>query len=184
MSWLTTKGFDPIITETNGEIKFLSELDNLPVGFTETKLGLLSAQLRDQIEAGGPDQRTITILGTEVPGRLLVLAAPLVLAGLAYYFKSHLSHLKELAGKQSGEMYGFAWLPINQAKWEVPFTKGTVLLHKAELIATVAILPISALIIMLYKLSSFGTVSVGIVFIALATCVFSACVAAAALKDI
>ena len=168
--WLSQQGFDPIIRIDGGEILFLPDVRPLPKGFAEESLGILSLRLADEIRAAGPEQRTLTILGTTVPGRLLVLAAPLVLLALLYYFKSHLSHLTRMSDQHADEMVGFSWLPINLSRWQLPGTGFQWSGHVAELITTLAVLPVGALLVMYFRLSPFGGVGIGTSLLIGCTC--------------
>lgn len=143
------------------DIRFLPDVAPLPKGFTEEPLGTLSLRLADEIRAAGPEQHTLAILGTEVPGRLLVLAAPLVLMALLYYFKGHLSHLTRMSEHHATDMVGFSWLPINASSWQLPGTQLNWSGYLAEIVATLAILPVGALLVMYFRLRDFGTVSIG-----------------------
>ena len=182
--WLQQQGLDPYVRNTSSDLKFLPELQPLPKGFSEEPLGKLSLRLGDEIRAAGPEQKAIKILGTEVPGRLLVLAAPLILFALLYYFKSHLSHLTRLATDHVEAMTGFSWLPINKSVWHIPGTKISGSGHLAETVVTVAVLPCVALLVLFYRLSFFGSLGPATSFIIGCTCVFSIFICWMSLDDI
>ena len=160
LAWLEQQGHASIAVQ-GGELRFLPDIATLPKGFSEEPLGKLSLRLADEIRAAGPEQRTLTILGTEVPGRLLVLAAPLILLALLYYFKSHLSHLTRMSEHHAGDMVGFSWLPINASSWEIPGTHWRWSGYLAEIVATLAVLPVGALLVMYFRLRQFGEVGIG-----------------------
>lgn len=184
ISWLAQQGLSPQITIANNELQFLPHLQPLPKGYSEEPLGKLSLRLADEIRSAGPDQRTIKILGTEVPGRLLILAAPLILLALLYYFKSHLSHISRMTAAHAEDMIGFSWLPINDNLWRIPGTNVSGSGYVVEIVATLALLPIGALVVMYFRLGLFGSVNWGTVFLIASTCMFAAMICWMSLQDV
>lgn len=160
MTWLQETELGPAIDVRDDHMVFAPSLNPLPRGFEEEPLGRLSLRLVDEILKAGPEARKATILGTEVPGLLIVLAAPLTLMALVYYFVSHTTHIARLVETQADEMLGFAWLPITMGQWQVPWTNWRIPGHKAELLFSLVLLPVGALLALYIKLNQFGDVSV------------------------
>lgn len=184
ISWVDQKKLLPHVRTTNNELQFLPDLEPLPKGYSEEPLGKLSLRLEDEIRSAGPDQRTIKILGTEVPGRLLVLAAPLILLALLYYFKSHLSHICRMSSAHAEEMIGFSWLPLNANVWQIPRTSFTGSAHVVEIVSTLALLPIGALVVMYVRLGLFGSVHWGTALLIGITCMFAILICYMSLQDV
>lgn len=184
ISWLNQQRPSPLVTTVNDELRFLPDLEPFPKGYAEETLGTLSLRLEDEIRSAGPDQRAIKILGTEVPGRLLVLAAPLILLALLYYFKSHLSHINRMAATHGEEMIGFSWLPINANVWQIPGTNISGSGYIAEIVGTLALLPIGALLVLYFRLGFFGSVHWGTMCLIASTCMFAVLICWMSLRDV
>jgi len=166
LDWIKTEGtLDGLVEINEGQVKFAPSLKDLPNGFREQSLGLLSAQLKKEIADRGPENQSVSILGTDVPGVLIVIAAPLVLTALSYYFMSHTGHLKRLEGKDDGVFQTFAWLPLaHQAKIRIPIGRSTRMhleLWQLESLVGLMFLPILALLILYTKLAAFGGIGLG-----------------------
>ncbi len=184
ISWLQAQGHDLYIRTSSGAMEFLPKLKPLPTGFTEQPLGELSLRLADEIKAAGPEQRNLKILGTEVPGRLLIFAAPLILIALLYYFKSHLSHVTHMAKNHAEEMVGFSWLPINNSVWQIPGTTLKWSGHFAEVVLTIGVLPVGALIVMSLRLGLFGAIGPATAILVVMSCAFATAICWLSLRDI
>ncbi|MDZ7710864.1 MAG: hypothetical protein U5K36_13010 [Roseovarius sp.] len=94
------------------QILFGPGLADLPSGERETSLGVIATGLSRDIAQLGPDKQTATFLGTSVPGRLVLIAAPIVLIALQYYFANYTRHLVRLAERNIDMFRQFAWLPL------------------------------------------------------------------------
>lgn len=141
-----------LVEVANGRVHFGSDLADLPTGARENSLGEIATELSREIAQLGPDQQTATFLGTAVPGRLVLIAAPLVIIALQYYFCSHTRHLVRLSGQDKKTFSQFAWLPLIIGE-DLPQT------WKAESAATIIAAPLIALGVLLYRLSAFGDIS-------------------------
>ena len=158
-TWLKTLNLPNIVRVDGEQIVFLPSLGELPRGFREEKLGVLSARLAAEIAASGPEQQTATILGTEVPGLLVVYAAPLVLMALVYYFMWHVFHLLKLAPSHAKEIGDFAWLPITMPSIRFPKTDQNVPLFLIEYLFSSLALPVFAIAVLYAKITEFGAIS-------------------------
>lgn len=146
-----------------GQITFLPELENLPTGFTEEKLALLFKRLSDEIAESGPEEQSATILGTKVPGLLVVIASPLTLLVLGYYFANHTKHLTRFSLSDPEAFRGFAWMPLAMQDEPKSATVGSLEVSKpawwaVETVASAIALPIGALLALYWQLSQFGGV--------------------------
>lgn len=159
LAWLEQAELSPIVEIRAEKVIFAGSLAEAPRGFFQEKLGTLSLRLADEIKSAGPEKRTASILGTQVPGLLIVLAAPLTLMALMYYLVSHTAHLARLARRHSSEMAGFAWLPITMTEWPIPGTTRYIRGNIFELLMSLAVLPIVSLTVMYWKLDVFGGIS-------------------------
>ncbi len=121
------------------------------------RLGEVLASLEEQIERGSPEKQSVSLLGTEVPGGLLIYAAPSVLLVLAYYLLCHLRHVNRHAYAHASVCRGYAWLPLSlksgQWLWEA--------------CASTALLPLISLIIMLTQILRFGSIRLATILIVL-----------------
>lgn len=150
-----------VVAVENNRLVFLPELTNIPRGFREEKLGTLSLRLADEIKSTGPEELSATILGTEVPGLLIVIASPTILFFLSYYFMQHTAHLRGLVIDDLNAFRHFAWLPlalgrvqtIQSGKSHTGFQQA----WQVETVATSIILPVLALLILYVQLDQFGT---------------------------
>lgn len=151
--WLENHEAMESIIEVHGDqIRTGSDLTDLPFGERETPLSEMVNQLTRQIAQLGPDQQTATFLGTTVPGRLVLIAAPIVMIALQYYFTQHTKHLAQMASEYRNEFREFAWLPLKGYRdhsriWWV------------EPAATVILLPLFSLFALLFQLKKFGDIS-------------------------
>ena len=159
LSWLAEAELGSAVDIVDGRVKFAPLLSGASYSFREEKLGTLSLRLAEEIAAAGPEKHTATILGTQVPGLLVVLAAPLTLMVLTYYFVSHTTHVSRLVERHAKEIRGFAWLPIAISHWRVPGLARPIPGHRIELLASAGLLPLAALSALYVKLRSFGDVS-------------------------
>jgi len=150
LTWLKTRSeMAAIVTIENNQIRFDSELTGLSSGVREDSLGNIASSLALEIAQLGPDQQTATFLGTSVPGRLVLFAAPIVLIALQYYFAHHTRHLVRLAPKNISAFRQFAWLPLSLER-DISQT------WRTETGATVIAGPLFALGFLLYRLNVFG----------------------------
>ena len=152
LAWLKTHPeMGPLVAIDNGQIHFGAGLADLPSGARETSLGDIATELSKDIAQLGPDQQTATFLGTSVPGRLVLIAAPILLIALQYYFANHTRHLVRLAPHNTEAFRQFAWLPLS-------LERGMSRNWGTEAGATVIAAPLFALGIMLYRLSVYGSI--------------------------
>jgi len=159
LSWLAETNLGSIVEIADGDVIFAPALSDAPNGVRQEKLGTLSQRLAREIASAGPEERTATILGTQVPGLLVVLAAPLTLMALTYYFVNHTTHVSRLAEQHADEIRGFAWLPITMRDWRIPGLARPIPGHRVELLVSTALLPLAALVALYFKLLAFGEVS-------------------------
>ena len=165
--WLAEVDLGSAVKVANDRVTFAPLLSDVPHGFRETKLGTLSERLAKEIAAAGPEEHTATILGTRVPGLLVVVAAPLALMALTYYFANHTVHVSRLAERHANEIRDCAWLPITMMDWRIPGLVQPIPGHRVELLASAAVLPLAALFTLYVKLQSFGNVSAPTAFLLL-----------------
>lgn len=166
ISWLKLEQIGPeLLTVTPaGQIQFAPGLAEAPNGIRESPLGELSMRLHDEIARSGQASQTVSILGTTVPGSLVLIAAPLILLSLAYYFMNHISRLARLINDDRSLFDQFAWLPLN-LRCRVTRPLGGVhhlVIHGGvlELLMSGIVLPVAAIGMLYFKLSMFGNLGV------------------------
>ena len=162
--WLKLKGFDEkFLVVENKQVKFAPELENAPSGFTNEKLGVLSLKLANDIAKSGPANQSVSILGTNIPGSLVIFASPIILFFLTYYFLNHTSHLLRVSKVDPVQFEQFAWLPLSlNHVFRYSFTgnrRAPIFAGILEIIGSAIILPIAALILLYVQLSQFGGLS-------------------------
>lgn len=146
--WIANSGeiTNAAVTIKNNRVEFAPGLQDTPQGFREEPLGPLHKQLYEEIERASPNSQSVTILGTEVPGLLVILASPLTLLVLCYYFANHSRHLRRVGSSDPAMLIQFAWMPLaygNNAWW-------------MESAATLILLPIIALFVLQQRLAPFN----------------------------
>lgn len=165
LHWLRRQEPDSkLVALANGEVKFASELDDAPTGVRTEKLGVLSLRLADEIASSGPARQSVSILGTNVPGSLVIFASPIILISLAYYFYNHTSHLRRLCGSDEGAFAQFAWLPLSLDR-TLEFTGSggrpvRVYAGVMEVLMSGTVLPLLAIGLLYLQLSQFGDLSI------------------------
>jgi len=151
IAWLTERDHSTdIFTIDNKELIWLPELDILPNGFKEQKLGLLAKELAQEIKQASPEHKNISILGASIPGILFIYAAPSLLLAFFYYLKNHSSHLINLVRDPENTEYfeQFSWMPLSMNKyWGLDFFLSN------------CIFPIASLITLSVQLNQFGSQS-------------------------
>lgn len=138
---------------------FLSGLSEIPTGYPDKPLGTLSLDLADEIASKGPEKLSAKILGTEVPGLLIVIASPTILLFLSYYFMQHTAHLRLLVTEDFKAFREFAWLPVAlRSDTSNQSNKKPRMIHAwvAETVATTIILPVLAMVVLFVQLDQFG----------------------------
>lgn len=113
---------------TNG-VKWLPALNDLPREAQERRLGDVLGALNDELQTGSPESKSVSLLGTEIPGFLLVYAAPMTLLALSYYFLFHLAHVCRFASRHKLDCERFAWLPLSLETgwvWEALISLGVL----------------------------------------------------------
>ena len=101
-----------IVNVQDSKIVFGDDLTDLPERFRKTPLQSLSTMFAERIEAAGPEGRSVSILGIDVPGTMIALASPLTLLFLLFYFAHHVRHLSNIVVVEPLSVRQFAWLPI------------------------------------------------------------------------
>lgn len=126
--WLSQKpSAGKFVTSNEGQIKWFPALDNISREMIDRRLGDVNGALNDEIRKNSPESKTVSLLGMEIPGLLLVYAAPLVLLSLSYYFFFHVTHLCRFAARHKQACERFAWLPLSlemEWAWESLFSLG------------------------------------------------------------
>ena len=130
----------------NGKMAWLPGMDNPPKGYRQKKIGLLLSDVEESLKERSPSSQTVSILGTNVPGILVVYATPLILLALLFYFFNHISQLKTLARNHRDFFESFAWFPVLVNKtWPFEFLFTTLVLPVASItILNFRILPFNA----------------------------------------
>lgn len=164
LSWMATQGFDEdIVIISDGAVSFAPELAGAPPGFLNEKLGVLSLRLTDEIAQSGPAKQSVSILGTSVPGTLVIFASPLILLALSYYFASHTGHLCRICNKDEEAFDQFAWLPLSHKvaasikvtkRWGINLSVGLF-----EALLSGILLPAAAIALLYGRLSQFGNLT-------------------------
>ena len=147
INWLKNHYSESELFSVNkdGDIEWLSVLPNPPDGHKQEPIGLLQKRIKAEIEKGSPSKRSVTILGTSVPGVLVVYAAPLILMVLLYYLLQHSKHLLRLVEGNQSSFREFPWLPLVLGKY-----------WWLEMVFSIVVLPLAAITILVVKLKSFG----------------------------
>ena len=128
-----------------GSFSLLPSISGVGNALRDVPIGQLEDDLAKEIERAGPVHKSVSILGADIPGILLVLAAPLALAGLSYYFMRFAVYVQGLAQKDAEGLCGFAWLPLMPAG-----------MRDASVVLLV--LPLVAVVVMLVQTARFGLV--------------------------
>ena len=153
--------FGDVVSVESGNVMFGPTLTDMLAGYDSEELGKLSLRLADEIAKAGPESRSVSILGTQVSGLMIIFASPLALFFLAYYFMNHLSHLRNLAEQKPDLLRHFAWLPLTlQQHWTICF-RGASCTLPAWILETAVSgvgLPIASLAMLYIRLSKFGGV--------------------------
>lgn len=165
IDWLeNSKELSHVVTIDDGYIFFAPQLKDAPTGFREEKIGLLHQRLSTEIAAAGPERRSATMLGAQIPGLLVVIASPLVLIVLTYYFNNHTRHLRRLVKSNVVAFQNFAWMPLS-ISWLIeirnPTSKTRRFLLRGwhlEALFSVIALPQLALVLLFWKLTLFGQI--------------------------
>lgn len=114
LDWLRSIQMDQKLAVIEGsEVKFGPSFDTAPTGYKSEKLGVLSLKLAEEIAKSSPANQSVSILGTNVPGSLVIFASPITLFFLAYYFFNHTSHLVRMSRIDAKQFEQFAWLPLS-----------------------------------------------------------------------
>jgi len=178
LSWVESNAdLEGVADVAEGEIRFVPSLGEQKSGIRETKLGSLANELDAEIAALGPDKQTATFLGTTVPGRLVLIAAPILLIVLLHYLLNHTRHLRSVVNEDPNSFLQFAWLPLMKQDG-LPYN------WHVELIATIVVAPTGALLLLLYKLSDFGDLSTSAVIIYLAAGILIAALGLSVVRQI
>jgi hypothetical protein len=128
--WLAQKPeAEKFVVLVSSGLKWLPTLDDISREMTDRRLGDVYGALSDELRKGSPESKSVSLLGAEIPGILLVYAAPLTLAALSYYFFFHLTHLSRFARERRLELQRFAWLPLSMEiawAWEAWISLGAL----------------------------------------------------------
>lgn len=129
-----------------GDVKWLPQVKKRPDGFDQEVIGLLISNLKKELRDSSPEAQKMTILGSDVPGILVVYASPLVLLALFYYLLNHIRHLIKISEHDISGFRDFAWMPLSFGRfWQI------------ECIASMLILPVTALVLLNFRLNVFQT---------------------------
>lgn len=139
-------------------------------GFAQKTVGEVRNQAVANIRAASPESKSITLLGTDVPGQLATIAAPIVSTALLIYLMLNLPHINRLTHQHADEIAEFAWLPLHGGR-----------LWLIETGMTLLALPVAASFVMNQRLAVFGTPRVTMIVVSIALALVSV---AAALKCI
>ncbi|MEM9161288.1 MAG: VOC family protein, partial [Verrucomicrobiota bacterium] len=134
-----------LVDSTGKELKWLPRLTELNREERNTKIGELLANVTETIEEVGPNKQTVSFLGTTIPGILIIIATPVTLLFLQYYFSNHLSHLANSKISDRDSFPQFAWMPMSLR------SRASTL----ELLWTIAFLPIATLIVLWVQVAKF-----------------------------
>lgn len=141
----------------------LPELSEIDKGDREKALSLVASQYRARIAAKGPEEQSVSILGTTVPGILVALASPLTLIALSYYLAQHTRHLTRLATPGADSFVHFAWLPLSlEAVRVLPLGPFRVAWWRVEVLVTVTVLPFGATVLLADRLARFEPLAMGL----------------------
>ena len=97
----------------------------MPRESAERNLADLLASINEELRKRNPENKSVSLLGAEIPGNLLVYATPFILLALSYYFLFHLTHLQRFVRENRALFEQFAWLPLSLEKewgWEALFS--------------------------------------------------------------
>ena len=167
--WLTQKlsnkdNMVKVVSIDEGSVVFAPILNTISPGLRDKNLGILHQNLTKEIASTAPEKQTVNILGVQVRGLLIVVASPLTLLILSYYFANHTNHLVRLVKKNSEAFKNFLWMPLS-IRIDIPllfFSKaergyrisGWVL----ETIMSIIVLPLASLLILYRQLNQFGSI--------------------------
>lgn len=164
-SWFLLQENSAELVETVGnDLRWLPKLKKRPNGFDQQEIGVLISKIKEDLQDLSPEENKMTVLGSEVPGILVIYASPLILLALAYYLRNHLGHLQKLVEKSRADFKDFAWMPLSLGKsW------------KYESFATIIGIPILSVVTLNIRLSAFGDnrpFSITLAFVAVAVAIF------------
>lgn len=144
----------------DGDISF-PILDNMPERYKRQKLEQLWIRLDNMISNAGPANLTVTIVGMEVPGLIFVLASPISLFILSWFFLINLTHLANLAQEAPTLLRQFAWMPLMLEDWTVPTRHNgrSVPLWAIETVLSAILLPIASLCALHFQMCQFKSVA-------------------------
>ena len=163
LDWLnSTNDANGALSVKDGQLAFAAAIDSIPIGHRDESLGSLHQRLTDEITLAAPERSGATILGTRVPGVLIVVASPLILLVLSYYFAMHMRHLERLVSHNSRAFSRFAWMPLALAG-DVIVPVGRRNTHAIpvwalETIASATLLPVGSLVILAWQLNQFAII--------------------------
>ena len=136
---------------SEGQISLPSALQSMGYEKTRVSLGALAETISQEIFDAGPDSQSATFLGATIPGKLMLLTAPVILLLLSYWLTAHLAHLRNIVSTDPTAFVQFAWIPLmtgRRPKW----------VWRADFMITTTVLPIAALCVLAIRLSAFGLV--------------------------
>ena len=159
------------------DVRALTEvLNDIPLGRRRTVLDELYQTLAGEVELAGPGARSVAIVGTEVPGRLIAFAAPLALLVLGYYLAVHTVHLRHIAHEGAEEFKQFAWMPLalrSTIPVRVPGKqRRNIPVWALETAAGTIGLPSTSLGLLYWQLSAFGEIDLGPVAVVMSIAAF------------
>lgn len=150
VNWVRSMEFDPaLVAVGEGTVHFLGELNALRASNGELPLEQVVAELEREVAQRSPENRTISILGAEIPGNLVIFASPLAQLALAFYFWCHSVHLLRISTADRRSFAHFAWLPLILSRLSGPLS----------LFLSAGLLPVSSIGILFWQLAQFGPLS-------------------------
>ncbi|MEM9604038.1 MAG: hypothetical protein AAGA11_14320 [Pseudomonadota bacterium] len=164
VTWVRSQSFDDTVVTVRGdELVFAPTLADDGGVLRTDKLGVLSQRLADNLAASSPTARSVSILGTTIPGSLAIFASPLILLSLCSYFCAHTRHLTRIVDQEPALFTTFAWLPLSlRGRLELPWTRQRILVFAAgafESLVSAGALPALALGLLFLRLNAFGNLS-------------------------
>lgn len=154
--WLLDQpGSDAIYESVGDGVIVFPKLRPFAEGLTEQTVGAAINEAQNEIRRSSPDSQNISLLGTEIPGRLVLVAAPLISTLLLVYLAGHLRHLARLVDTHRAEFEQFAWMPLGP-RW-----------GRIEAATTLVAVPAASQLLLVTRLWGFGTSRVLIVLVPL-----------------
>jgi hypothetical protein len=146
-SWLLAQSkAQDVIDIIDRKLTAMPAVRPLPEGVGEKTIGQAINDAERRIEQSSPENQNISLLGTQVPGALATVAAPVASMMLLVYLLAHTHHLRRLSHDHAVAMSQVAWLPMSSGRsgW-------------MDVLFTLVLVPAIVYIIMTARLWSFST---------------------------